>query len=257
MFLPRVSLSAPRFSALPSDQIHHHGSHSVRSWGLQEDLDEHGGAIWNHPHLPWCSAVGMVALRDGLDEANVFLDVPGHDLNTVARNLIEQMMDRGVATEDMCRNLYRVLHYHAGAERRRTTSGSSGGYSPGLSRRTPDSPGGSRKGAIETRGFLLYPVLRVLGAWWAISEGVGGVRPACGDSCVVRVVVRKRQCVSTTPPCPLACTYCNSGARYHRSSRQPIRQTRQPRASRGSTWNVPEGVADATHTSNGRVQRRG
>ena len=33
------------------------------NFGLQEDLNEVGERVWNHPHLPWCSANGLVELQ--------------------------------------------------------------------------------------------------------------------------------------------------------------------------------------------------
>ena len=33
------------------------------NFGLEEDLDETGDPIWNHPHLPWISALGLVELK--------------------------------------------------------------------------------------------------------------------------------------------------------------------------------------------------
>jgi len=36
------------------------------NFGLQEDLDEAGGMVWNHPHLPWCSAEGLVDFKKNL-----------------------------------------------------------------------------------------------------------------------------------------------------------------------------------------------
>eukprot|EP00035_Acanthoeca_spectabilis_P025171 m.457166 g.457166 ORF g.457166 m.457166 type:complete len:1083 (+) comp21210_c0_seq1:212-3460(+) len=121
------------------------------NFGLQEDLDELGVPMWNHPHLPWCSAVGMANLRERLGHQNIFLDVPGMDLDSVARNLCSGLSERGLATVSTVKNLIRILHLHAGSRRRSASVNSeddgtdrrgSGemGQSPGARRRRRGSP---------------------------------------------------------------------------------------------------------------------
>jgi hypothetical protein len=67
--------------------------------------------------------VGIIYLREQLSVQNTLLDITGHDLDAVARNLCDELSSRGLATPDDCRNIFRVLHLHAGSKRRSISGG--------------------------------------------------------------------------------------------------------------------------------------
>ena len=97
------------------------------NFGLQEDLNEVGERVWNHPHLPWCSANGLVALQALMRDSLVLLDVPGRSLAPVAAVIAERLVHEGVITLETSAKLVRALLLHSSAStRQRLSSGTSG-----------------------------------------------------------------------------------------------------------------------------------
>eukprot|EP00040_Diaphanoeca_grandis_P028363 m.164155 g.164155 ORF g.164155 m.164155 type:complete len:995 (+) comp31325_c0_seq1:73-3057(+) len=87
------------------------------NFGLQEDLDEQGHTVWNHPHLPWCSVVGLVDLRDHMSEDMVFLDVPSETFGEAIQNIVEKLTENEVLDANASRELTKVLHLHSARHR--------------------------------------------------------------------------------------------------------------------------------------------
>jgi len=85
------------------------------NFGLQEDLNEVGERVWNHPHLPWCSANGLVELQALMRESLVLLDVPGRSLAPVAAVIAERLVHERVLDVETSAKMVRALLLHSSA----------------------------------------------------------------------------------------------------------------------------------------------
>lgn len=65
------------------------------NFGLEEDLDEDGEPVWNHPHLPWVSVFGLTELMETLGEENVMLDVDAGTYIELVDAICDGLVARG------------------------------------------------------------------------------------------------------------------------------------------------------------------
>jgi hypothetical protein len=62
------------------------------NFGLEEDLDEDGEPVWNHPHLPWISVFGLSELLEELGEESVMLDVEARSFDELVDAVIAMLV---------------------------------------------------------------------------------------------------------------------------------------------------------------------
>ena len=87
------------------------GSEWVRThhwnWAFGQEIGRDG--LWSRPHLPTISARAMVHLLEGLDDSNVFMDLPGATLAEVAANLSSGLVENRVLDPALQQRLVETL----------------------------------------------------------------------------------------------------------------------------------------------------